>query len=227
LDILIVDDEAALLDSLIRVLSGRLPGLTFAGAEDFEQAERLIVEHTPALVVSDVRLPGKSGVELFFTIQEKWPRVRFILMSGYQVASAELVEVSAAACHFIEKPFKIDDLVQQIQRALPSDEFSGHISGISLTDLLQLLNFGHHSVMVELDHLGEAGRIVFAAGEVVHAEQGELQGVVAFNRLIGWRDGSFKVVRNTLPSATTIDTSFNGLMMAAAQQLDEAQRGER
>ncbi len=223
-DVLIVDDEVALLDSLTRALDSRLPQLTFAAAEDYDQAERLIAEHPPRLVICDVRLPGRSGVELFLSAQERWPQVRFILMSGYSMSASDLGVNGDRAYEFIEKPFKIDDLALRIEKALPREEFSGQIFGISLTDLLQLMSFGRNSATVELSHLGQSGQIFFSNGEVFHAEVGDLEGIAAFNRLVSWRDGSFKVVRSLLTPTRTIDGSFTGLMMTAMQEFDEARR---
>jgi two-component system cell cycle sensor histidine kinase/response regulator CckA len=115
--VLVVDDELALVTSLHRMLSGR--GYDVLRAGSGEEAIRVITRNpVPVQVVlTDLKMPGLSGRDLFDAISEVSPSARILVMSGY--APDDLRElIEERQMPFLAKPFALDDLVAAIERAL-------------------------------------------------------------------------------------------------------------
>jgi two-component system response regulator FixJ len=124
---LIEDDEAAL-DSLRLLLEGRgLAVRGFASAEAF--LESLAPGHAPergqeqcACVVSDVRLPGLSGVDLQRTLKAQGRDVPVILITGHGDIAMAVAAMKEGALDFVEKPYDAEHLIGSIEKALAAGE---------------------------------------------------------------------------------------------------------
>jgi two-component system cell cycle sensor histidine kinase/response regulator CckA len=129
--VLVVDDELSLVTSLHRMLSGR--GYDVLRAGSGEEAIRVITRNpVPVQVVlTDLKMPGLSGRELFDAIAEASPATRILVMSGY--APDELRElIEERQMPFLSKPFALDDLVAAIEQVLArgtADPTSGAAPG--------------------------------------------------------------------------------------------------
>jgi two-component system NtrC family sensor kinase len=67
------------------------------------------------LVLSDVVMPGRSGIQLARELRERWPDLRVVLMSGY---TAEPLEAADAGLVLLPKPFTADELLEHVRAAL-------------------------------------------------------------------------------------------------------------
>ncbi len=87
-EVLVVDDEHIIADTLrvILTLSGFDARCAYSGEEALQQIER----RCPDIVLSDVRMPGRDGIETAVLIQEACPAIQVVLFSG-QAGTAELV----------------------------------------------------------------------------------------------------------------------------------------
>lgn len=107
--ILIVDDETQLLDLLRMEFEDNNVRVTTA--ENVDDAIAAIEKEKPFLVLSDLKMPGKSGKELLDYIKENHPDVHFLFMSGH----TEKGDVDVAeAEHFFEKPFSLQTVVDEV-----------------------------------------------------------------------------------------------------------------
>lgn len=113
--VLIVDD-----DQSVRVMLGRLlrnRGYTVLLAADAREATNLLGESTPSLVVSDIVMPGESGIDLRRATLERFPALPFILISGYSADGPAEFVARTPLTTFVQKPFSVDqflDLVESI-----------------------------------------------------------------------------------------------------------------
>ncbi len=115
--VLVVDDELPLLASLHRMLSGR--GYDVLRAGSGEDALRAIARSpSPVQVVlTDLKMPGLAGRDLFDAIAEASPSTGILVMSGY--APDDLRElIEERQMPFLAKPFALDDLVAAIEQVL-------------------------------------------------------------------------------------------------------------
>jgi len=114
--VFVVDDDAsvrAALDSLFRSVG--LVVRSFGSAQEFlsePQAEG------PACLVLDVRLPGISGLDLQRQLAERDPAVPIIIVTGHGDIPMTVRAMRAGAVEFFPKPFRDQDLLDAVQRAL-------------------------------------------------------------------------------------------------------------
>jgi two-component system C4-dicarboxylate transport response regulator DctD len=117
--ILVVDDEEQVRGSMVRLLQ-RL-GYDAAGVEDGEAALRHVRAHSTALVITDMQMPGKSGLELLLELRALDPRLPVIAMSGGD-SSKQLDLLGSAgllgAVAVMLKPYTVDELVMAVRGAL-------------------------------------------------------------------------------------------------------------
>jgi DNA-binding NtrC family response regulator len=112
--ILIVEDE----DRLRRVLSLHLEGLghEVAGAASAEEALRMAGQAD--LVLTDLRLPGMSGLELLEALQRQNARLPVIVMTAYSSVETAVEAMKKGAVDFLPKPFSLDHLATVVAKAL-------------------------------------------------------------------------------------------------------------
>ena len=114
--ILIVDDEESVTRSLARSLKDQFTVLTAASGEE---ALRIVERSSPAVVLSDQRMPGMSGVELMEKIRAINPRISGILISGYSDVVALTAAINLSNVRgFIPKPWDLDSLREKLDQAL-------------------------------------------------------------------------------------------------------------
>jgi two-component system response regulator FixJ len=117
--IALIDDDAAVLDSLRMVLANRgISTECFSSVENFlASADKL----SPACIVSDVRMPGLSGLELQNELQARALGMPLILITGHGDIAMAVRAIKAGAFDFIEKPFDNDVLIEAIHRAIEGE----------------------------------------------------------------------------------------------------------
>lgn len=87
-------------------------------AHDGEQAVARLVEQDYALVITDIKLPGMSGLELLARIRLDWPEVAVIIMTAFSSISSAVEAMKLGAEDYIGKPFQLDELVITVEKAL-------------------------------------------------------------------------------------------------------------
>jgi len=113
--VFIVDDDAAVRDSLALLLSLRgYSTVIFSCAEDLL---RVIDPLWRGCVVVDIKMPGMSGLDLQAALAEHPASMPVIIITGHGDIAAARQAFKAAAIDFLEKPFDDDVLVQAIERA--------------------------------------------------------------------------------------------------------------
>ncbi|MBX2839349.1 MAG: response regulator [Gammaproteobacteria bacterium] len=115
--VLCVDDEESVLSSLKRAL--RKQPFTLLTANSGEEALTLMADNTVDLIISDMRMPSMSGVQLLSKVYDTWPDTVRILLTGY--ADMESTVSAINDCHifrYLNKPWNNDGLLVAINSAL-------------------------------------------------------------------------------------------------------------
>ena len=114
--ILVVDDEpevgAVIVDSL------REAGYTPEIVDDSVAALSLISATTYDLIVSDVAMPGLTGLQLLALIKERQPSPEVILITAYSTEEVAAQALERGAFGYLGKPFEVDDLLERVKQAL-------------------------------------------------------------------------------------------------------------
>jgi DNA-binding NtrC family response regulator len=117
--ILIVDDDASIRRTLHALL--KRAGYEVMLASDGSEAVRLWRDHGGDLVITDLHMPGKDGIETIVELLSHTPGIRIIAMSGGgQTKRLDLLGNASllGAVMTIEKPFTIDEMMSLVSRAL-------------------------------------------------------------------------------------------------------------
>jgi two-component system response regulator FixJ len=112
----LIEDDSAVLESLGTLLKNR--GMTiecFTSADDFLARSKSLVL---SCIVSDIRMPGLSGLELQRELIKRGSTVPLILITGHGDIAMAVNAIKLGAFDFIEKPFDDQKLTQSIRRAI-------------------------------------------------------------------------------------------------------------
>ena len=126
--ILVVDDEEQMRDLLVKVLERKGYQVSVCGNGVDALA---FLEREPAdLVVTDVRMPGLSGMEALRAIKELNPDIVVIIMTAFGSIDQAVQAVKEGAYDYINKPFKIDEMLLTIEKALDERRLRHEVSSL-------------------------------------------------------------------------------------------------
>lgn len=125
--ILLVDDAPETLEVLGRNLSRAGYAVDFAASVG--EAQAVLRQHDFDLVISDLRLPGASGLELVRWVRERCPATEVIVITGYATVEGAVEAVKTGAEEYLAKPFTDEELLSAIERALDKLEAVRQRSG--------------------------------------------------------------------------------------------------
>lgn len=112
----IVDDDPAIRDSLAFLLEANgYPARTYASAVDFLTAASGILS---GCVITDVRMPNMSGLELLTRLRQRGSNVPVIVITGHGDIPLAVEAMRAGASDFIEKPFEDSVILDAVRNAL-------------------------------------------------------------------------------------------------------------
>jgi two-component system sensor histidine kinase/response regulator len=115
-NVLVIDDEEILRNSCKKILTEE--GHVVRWAENGDQGLEVFKEFHPDLVLIDLKMPGKSGMEVLEELESEDPDVIKIVITGYPTVSSALDAMKKGAYDFIPKPFSPDELVLIVTRGL-------------------------------------------------------------------------------------------------------------
>jgi DNA-binding NtrC family response regulator len=114
--ILIVDDEPTILNLLNKILIGQ--GYDATPASNGEKALQLLQTEKFDLMISDINMTPINGMELLRKATKDWPNMGVIMLTAYGTVATAVEAMKEGAFDYITKPFKLDELVLTVQRAL-------------------------------------------------------------------------------------------------------------
>ena len=114
--VLVIDDEHGIRNFLIKGLSKHL-GLV-ESAEDIDKAEALRKRCHFDLIIADIKLPGKSGVEWVNELREEGCNTSVIFITAHAQLDVAIEAIRAGAADFIIKPFRMDQILTSIERCI-------------------------------------------------------------------------------------------------------------
>lgn len=113
--LLVEDDEIMRMSLEDRLL---LDGITVRAVCDTASARKELKKGDVDLVISDIRLPDGTGIELFFDISNFFPGIPVILMTAYGDVSDAVRLVKSGALDYLIKPFEISDFIKKVEQHL-------------------------------------------------------------------------------------------------------------
>ncbi len=122
--IVVIDDHALLRELLVTACKGAVPGSVVDGANDATSGLNLCREKTPDLIILDLALPDRDGLELLNDLLAACPRAKIIGLSGH-TDDFTLHQVSQSKLHgFVDKKEQtIEQLAQAIQAVMGGERY--------------------------------------------------------------------------------------------------------
>jgi DNA-binding response OmpR family regulator len=114
--ILIVEDETVMRESLRDWLTDG--GYQVETADEGEKALKTIAEKDFGIVILDLRLPGKDGIEVLKEAKEKRPQLKGIIITAYPSVPTAVEAMKEGAIEYLPKPFDLNELEKVIQQTL-------------------------------------------------------------------------------------------------------------
>ncbi|HET7365646.1 MAG TPA: response regulator, partial [Burkholderiales bacterium] len=112
----IVDDDRSIRWVIEKALSRE--GIAFNSFASAQDALQALSNGAPEVLVSDIRMPGLSGLELLNAVKQRHPAVPVIVMTAYSDLDSAVAAFQGGAYEYLPKPFDIDQAVELIRRAL-------------------------------------------------------------------------------------------------------------
>jgi DNA-binding NtrC family response regulator len=111
-----VDDKELMRDSVATTLTRA--GMQAAVAPDGAAAMKMIADQRPAAVITDLQMPGMTGLELLAEIRRLDEQLPVVLMTAYATVQTAVQAMKTGAFDYITKPFEGDQLVATLRRAV-------------------------------------------------------------------------------------------------------------
>lgn len=223
--VLVIEDEETLRNAMVRGLR-KIEGADVVGAATFGEALRAIDERAPLVVVSDLDLPDRPGVELLGELGRRAIQCPITFVSAYVRAFSAQIPRHADV-RVREKPLSLDELREIVRSDLERVRGPRHApSPFSLADYVQLACMGGHSVRIEIRGAERGrGEVLVVGGRLHAARDAEGVGDGAFKRLAFRETGTLTCVAlDGDAGEPNVQGSWEGLLLDAARERDEGAR---
>ena len=128
MDVLLIDDEYAFLDVLLKRLRKR--GIKAISANSGESGLSALSEYRVDVVVLDVCMPEMDGLKTLKKIKQRWPLIEVILLTGHASVKAAREGMDKGAFDYLMKPVDINELVYKLEDAYGKAQFLTKKNGL-------------------------------------------------------------------------------------------------
>ncbi len=112
--IILVDDEDHFRGRLVRAFTNR--GYTVYQAVNVDEALEKIKEYRPAWALVDLKMPGKSGLDLIREAKDLMPTLKIVVLTGYGSIATATEAIKLGAHFYLPKPADVDDILNAFER---------------------------------------------------------------------------------------------------------------
>lgn len=204
----------------------RMPGVTVAEAGTVAQAVELLDAAPPRLILSDIDLPDRSGLEILGEIGKRGFRIPVVFISAYLKAYGAQIPRHADV-DVREKPVGLEELRALVSQKLGDPYPTSEAAPFSVADFVQLACLGQRSVVVQtIEGRRTTGAIMVHRGEAWAARDAEGAGNEAFYRLaMNARLTAHCTTLKEAPGDRNLFDSWEMLLLEAARLADETAAG--
>jgi ActR/RegA family two-component response regulator len=199
----------------------RLPGVSAVGVGSVSEAQTIIAQQAPQVVVLDLQLADGTGIDVMARLAEQRISAVLIVVSAHIETFRNRLR-HGPHLHLLAKPAPIKELLRIVEATQRTTLEPGPFSPL---DYVQLACMGQHSVIISCVGSEVCGEIVIEHGVLwsAHDEQGT--GVQAFTRMVLSEKALIRVTPSrSLAAPRSIEESWEGLILDAMREKDEAAR---
>ncbi len=221
--VLVVDDDHGFLLSLQAMCRERVDIFEVVTAGNGKEALAVLAGQPIHLVVTDLKMPEMDGFELVSRMSRLKNSVPVIVMTAFGTPEMEDRLMDLGAFQYIEKPVDFELLLQKIKDGLAAGA-KGHVSGVSLSSFLQLLELDRKTCTIMARAGSRIGLLFFKNGSLINAYADPLTGLDAAFEIISWDQAEIEIHNFCRNRKQTIDAPLGFILIEGARMSDE--RGE-
>lgn len=221
--VLLVDDEEFFLRSMVDGFAAHRGKVRLLTAANGKAALRVLERASVDLVVTDLKMPEMDGFELVAELSRSRPELPVIIMTAFGTPEIEKRLRACGITNYVDKPIDFQALSKKVFDAL-ADSASGHLRGISLSTLLQMVELDRKTCVVNVEADGRRGALVFRSGELLDAAVGTRRGDEAALEILGWDEGAIDLRPATAQRTRVVTHPLSELLMESFRLRDERDR---
>ena len=192
-------------------------------AASAEVAQEILSEQIIDILVTDIRLPGISGIDLLCWAAAQRLNTRVFVITAFDSSGIATQAYRLGCIRILQKPFDLHDLRKMILDALDhKDGLRGRLADLSAPDLLQVLSLAKKTTSLRIIDGDILGMIYLKNGEIIHATWADEVGENAIFALLRAESGVFDTIplpETELPR--TITASLQELLLEGMRVADE------
>ncbi len=124
IEVCVIDDDPSICELFNEALGEKYEVETFM---EGEEGLKKVVEKNPDVLILDLRLPGKGGLEILEEVVEKCPEVQVIMVTAHQDVESAVRAVKLGAFDYVSKPFDLEEIEVIIQKSLENRELKEEV----------------------------------------------------------------------------------------------------
>jgi CheY-like chemotaxis protein len=226
--ILFVDDNASFLNMIEKVFGKWSFGSwQIVRAADAGKALAIIEEQLVDVIIVEPELPSLDGLQFVRLLERRFANIPKAIFTAKPSPEVQAAALNAGAELCLEKPSTIEAMeiayaaINELTKWRPTNGFLGIMWCANLHEILQIECMNQSSCIMEITSGTTRGKVFIKDGSIQHAHADHHKGAMALAYLLTFKGGHFFVRPFADPPEVTIEGSWEGLLMEAAQTRDE------
>lgn len=221
--VLVVDDEDLFLRTIVDGFAPNAGRVNVLTAPNGRRAAEILQRCSVDLVVTDLKMPEMDGFELIAFMSRICPEVPVIVMTAFGTSDTEGRLEGHGVFQHLDKPLDFQTFSARVFEAL-SASASGHLQGIALPTLLQMIEADRKTCTLRVRSRGTDGALYFQRGELVDAEAGALQAEPAAISIVCWEYPEIEIRGGRVQRTRRIKTPLAEVLFEGFRLKDEQAR---
>ena len=134
--VLIIDDHEIFRQGLKKIIIESFPDIFFGEASSAEAAFKLFSKENWDIVITDINLPGRSGIEIVKDLNQNYPKIPILVLSMYPEEQFAIRVIKAGASGYLSKNGALTELIGAMQNLLDGKKFiTASVADVLVSDL--------------------------------------------------------------------------------------------
>lgn len=229
--LLLVDDEKVFLKSLKEGLEPLSHIFETDICHSVDDAIKKVQLKRYDLIVTDIRMPGQSGIDFMLYLNKIRFNGRLMVMSAYNTQDSINQIHSYGVLDVISKPFNFSWFKDKIMEVFSQDDQEKEklvtFESIDILSVMQIINLEARTSALEIGMPEGNGIIYFEDGELIHAQYGDLEGGPAVIEIMTNNNGNISIKHVRDKVHPTIHTPFHEYIIHVVKTIDEQKRDRK